>query len=148
MSPDPELVKALLHDAKQACALLLTLMERMLHLDPETEGEEIAVLNQQVALNLPNTEIVIQNLRKSIDPWPERRSEFPSEVADEIDRFFLTLGKGLEGLRGQTNHRISETETLLANVQEEMKNLRTRSTGLQGYKEKTNINPEMLNRKI
>jgi hypothetical protein len=148
MSTDPELVKALLFDARDACGLVLTLMEQMLHLDPEKESREISVLNGQVAAHLPDTRIAIENLRKTLAPWPERRAELSSAVADEVDRFFVTLEKGLAGLQSQANHRIAETQAMIAQVQEEMKGLRNRSNGLQGYRGRIDVNPMMLNRKI
>jgi hypothetical protein len=145
---DPELVKALLHDARESCGLVLTLMERVLHLDPEKESREISILKKQVGLHLPETQIRIENLRKAIDPWPDRRGELSRDLGEEIDRFFVSLDRGLEGLQSQTSHRMTEVEGLLAQVQKEIKGLRVKSSGLQGYRGRIDVNPYLLNRKI
>ena len=144
--PNPQLLEALLADAQDAYANLLSLIESSLQAAVDEEPDRQDVFAGVIADGMSQADIRLAALREHLEPWSQRRKLYPPELAQRVDHFLDLLEKGLLGLQAHVTHRSKEIREMLAEAREALQKLNSQRAGFQGYRNKGQKS-KMLDRK-
>jgi hypothetical protein len=144
--PNPQLLEALLRDAQEAYANLLTLIERNLQAAVGDDADQENVFAGAVADGMSQADARLAALREHLEPWSRRRGLYTPELAERVDRFLDLLEKGLLGLQAHVAYRTREVERMLAEAREALAKLSSQRAGFQGYRQKSG-KAKMLDKK-
>lgn len=134
--PDPETVRALLHDTQQAYAKLFSLMEGNLREGPTlTTPEILDEVDKQVRQSMEEADARFARLREYILPWPEKRRNYPADLVAEVDKFLSLLEAGLEGLNRQIQHQQTTLDKHRQGTKEALAKLNQKRQGYKNYKQ-------------
>jgi len=134
--PNPQLLEALLVDAQDAYANLLSVIESSLQAAVDEEPDRQDVFAGAIADGMSQADIRLAALREHLEPWSRRRKLYPPELAQRVDHFLDLLEKGLLGLQAHVTHRSREIREMLGEARETLQKLNSQRAGFQGYRNK------------
>ncbi len=131
-----ERLDALVEQLKTDYAQLFQLMEHTLLSDPEQEISQSLAFQAPIEDLMQKTDEEMELFRQLTEPWDQKRTEFPSDLVAETDKFLKLLNTGLEGIKQQVDHRVEDLNERQAKMQEKIKRLEQQRQGVKGYKQK------------
>jgi hypothetical protein len=134
--PNAQLLEAVLVDAQDAYANLLSVIESSLQAAVDEEPDRQDVFAGVIADGMSEADIRLAALREQLEPWSRRRKLYPPELAQRVDHFLDLLEKGLLGLQAHVTHRSREIREMLGEAREGLQKLNSQRAGFQGYRNK------------
>ncbi|MBN1868403.1 hypothetical protein JW916_14045 [Candidatus Sumerlaeota bacterium] len=144
---DPQLLRALLNDARDSYGRLMVLTEHTLQGDPVKEAAQALAFQKQIEELMTQSELQLASLMECIEPWSERRRIFPPDLTAEVDKFLGLLQKGLTGLLSQIEHRVELIRERQTELRETLGKLDQQRQGIQGYRPANTPRPGYLDDK-
>lgn len=136
LSAQATALKSLLAGTQEIYARLLAGFEQFLAVDPETEPDLAMARDHQTTQLMREADKSLQALRQTIDPWSQRRNNYPRDLAAMVDQFLDLFEKSLRGLLSQIEHRTGDLMARKKALQTAMEQLGQQRRGIKGYTQK------------